>query len=100
MKTTLKSIRVGLIGLVFFAMTACGGGGLDADAKKAAELRCKMVELQNNAKKAVGADMLKLEKEARAQMKLMNEIRKKYLKGDKSAEFDKLFDKFKAECGG
>lgn len=102
MKTTLKTIRLSLIGLLFFAMTACGGGGMDADAKKAAQLRCKMVELQNKAKSASGADIIKLEKEAREQMKKMNEIRKKYFKakGDKLKEFEKLFDKFKDECGG
>ena len=100
MKTTLKLIRWSLIGVVFFAITSCSGGGMDADAKKAAAFRCKMVELQAKAKKASGAEILKLEKEARTQMKKMNEIRKKYFKGDKSNEFDKLFEKFKAECGG
>ena len=102
--TTLRMIQLSLIGLLCFALTACGrsGGGVATDAKKAAELRCKMVVLQNKAKNASGVEILTLEKEARAQMKKMNEIRKKYFKakGKQLRAFEALFDKFKAKCGG
>lgn len=102
MKISKKLIHLSLIGLLFFAMTACGGG-IDADAKKAAQYRCKMVELQNQAKNASGDEVIKLEKEAKAEMKKMNNIRKKYFKKSrrkKLSAFEKLMDKYVAECGG
>ncbi|OJJ21732.1 hypothetical protein BKI52_14620 [marine bacterium AO1-C] len=101
MKTIKKLIRLSLIGLFFFAMASCESGGIEADAKRAANYRCKMVKANEKIGTTISKKRRrKYRKEASTSMKRMNNIRKKYLDGDQAKKFDSLFVKFKEECGG
>lgn len=101
MKISKKLIQLSFIGLLFFAMSACKSGGIEADAKRAANYRCKMVKAEGKVATALSRKRRnKLRKEVRTSRKLMNNIRKRYMEGENAKKFDSLYAKFKAECGG
>lgn len=72
--------------LFALSVAACGGASMDEDAKAAANAKCEMTKLAAEGKPTKSA------------MNKMNDIRKNYIRGENSAAFGKLFEKYKADC--
>ncbi len=89
---------LGALMLSSVMLTSCGGGSIESDAKKVADLQCKAQQL---AKKATSGDMSIMEESTKLATEiaaLKEEIEGKYTSDDDQKKFLEALSKAMADC--
>ena len=88
----------GAIIIASFMLTSCGGGSIESDAKKVAELQCKAQQLMQ---KATSGDMSVMEESTKLASEaatLSNEMEGKYTSDSDKKKFAEALLKAMGDC--
>jgi hypothetical protein len=93
-------VIISAIAVALFIFNSCEGNQIELDAKKAAEMSCKIEKLQQQAINSKGPELIELQKLSSELIAFTDEIEKKYTSEEDKMKFKEAFNNALIEyCG-